>query len=421
MQIRNTFKTLIFLSLTISFSHTAFAAQTTEERIQQLEQQLAELKEAIKVKPAVTKKETKIENKKSESNYKFGGFIKATASYSSYSEGDLAAGSAGRDFYIPGLIPVGTGGINESSDFDFSAKETRINFKSDHNLNGNKLSSFIEMDFLLGPGGNERVSNSYNPRMRHAFLKYNNWLFGQTWSTFQNVGALPESVDFLAASEGTIFERQPMIRYTSGNWQFALENPETTVTPFGGGGRIVTDDASIPDFVARYSFGNITAAALFRSLSYEDVGSNIDDSESSYGISLSGKHKFGAKNDFRWMLSTGAGMGRYAGLNTANAAVLDANGNLNAIDSTLGFAAVRWFYNDMWRSNLIFSTFSADNDTALTGTGVTQSAQSLQFNVLYSPASKLTLGLGYLYADRELESGIDGDLGRLIFSAKYAF
>ena len=93
------------------------------------------------------------------------------------------------------------------------------------------------MDFLLPPGGNERVSNSYNPRLRHAFFTYGKWLFGQTWSTFQDVGALPESVDFLAASDGIVFERQPMVRYSSAGWQFAIENPETTITPFGGGGK----------------------------------------------------------------------------------------------------------------------------------------------------------------------------------------
>jgi len=398
---------LLSLACAVSFS---LQAQTTEERIAELERQLADLKQAVSAQVMHKKQDKKMAAPKaaSDSSYKFGGFVKATASISSYGEGDLGAGSAGRDFYIPGTIPVGTGGNNESADFDFSAKETRINFKSDHNVNGNKLSSFIEMDFLLPPGGNERVSNSYNPRLRHAFLKYNNWLIGQTWSTFQNVGALPESVDFLAASEGTVFERQPMIRYTNGPWQVALENPETTVTPFGGGGRIVTDDGSTPDFVLRYDFGDIVAAGLVRQLTFED-GTAIDDSETSIGISLSGKHTIGAKNDIRWMVSTGSGMGRYLGLNTANGAVIDATGNLEAIDSTAGFVAYRHHWNSLWRSNFIFSTFGADNDVALTGTGVT------------TPVPKLTLGLGYLFAERELESGVDGDLGRLIFSAKYGF
>ena len=123
------------------------------------------------------------------STYKFGGYIKFDAMASDYSGGDLAPASLGTQFYVPATIPVG-GTPSEGPDLDLQARETRINFKSDHVLgSGDKLSTFIEMDFFLGAGGNERVSNSYNPRVRHAFVKYNKWLFGQTWSTFQDVAA----------------------------------------------------------------------------------------------------------------------------------------------------------------------------------------------------------------------------------------
>ena len=356
-------------------------------------------------------------------NYSFGGFVKTTATFSDYSDGDLASGSIGRDFYIPGTIPVG--GASESKDFDFSAKESRVNFKSTHKLaNGAKAKTFIEMDFLASPGGNERVSNSYNPRLRHAIIGYNNWLFGQTWSTFQDVGALPESADFLGASEGIIFERQPMVRYTSGPFQIALENPESTITPFGGGGRIVSDDNPYPDVVAKYTHklgngGHVAVAGIYRELSL-DTGS-VSESTNGGGVSVTGKVKVGAKNDIRFNVATGSGLGRYAGLNTANGAVVTATGDLEAIDSTLGAIAYRHHWNPTWRSNLIVSAMDVDNDTALTGTGVTSSAQSVQVNLLHSPSPKLTLGVGLLHASRELESGADGDLDRVIFTAKYGF
>ena len=407
---------LSLLVVPVIFTATPiFAEESVNQRIKKLEAMVEELKRA---------KSQTVENKKSKEkhSYKFGGFIKATASFSDYSDGDLGANSGLRDFYIPGTIPVG--GADESQDFDFSAKETRIGFKSSHHLaNGDKLTTNIEMDFLLPPGGNERVSNSYNPRLRHAYLTYNNWLFGQTWSTFQDVGALPESVDFLAAPDGIVFERQPMVRYTAGAWQFAIENPETTVTPFEGGGRIVTDDNGLPDFVGRYNhkadWGHISVAALIRQLSYNN-GSD-DESTSSTGLSVTGKLKIGTKDDIRFNLATGSGMGRYVGLNTANGAVLDAAGNLEAIDSSLGAVSYRYQWNSKWRSNFILSGINVDNDTALTGSSVTKSVQSVQVNLLHSPVPKLTLGFGILSANRELESGADGDLLRTIFTAKYAF
>ena len=356
------------------------------------------------------------------SSYKFGGYIKLDGMLSDYSGGDLAPASLGTQFYVPATIPVG-GSPGEGPDLDMQARETRINFKSDHVLaSGDKLSTFIEMDFFLGSGGNERVSNSYNPRMRHAFLKYNNWLAGQTWSTFQDVGALAENLDFIGPSEGTTFVRQAQVRYTSGAWEFAIENPETTITPFGGGTRIVSDDGSIPDLVARYTAkldnGYIKAAGLVRQLDYKTAA--FDDSETAYGLSLSGKHMFG-EDDIRWMATVGSGTGRYLGLNTSNGAVLDANGNLKAIDQWGGFVSYRHFWDAQWRSNFTLSYLSNDNDQALTGIGVTKDVYSVHANLLFQPVEKMTVGGEIMFAERTLESDLSGDMTRLLLSAKYAF
>ncbi len=412
-----------FLTIPLIFMASSVnAAESVDKRIKTLESLVKELQQ---------EKQNKQTKSNSKHSYKFGGFIKATATFSDYSDGDLPAGSGLRDFYIPASIPVG--GTAESQDFDFGAKESRINFKSKHILeNGSTLTTTVEMDFLLPPGGNERVSNSYNPRLRHAFFTYDNWLFGQTWSTFQDVSALPESADFLGASEGVVFERQSMVRYTNGGLQLALENPETTITQFRGlDGRIVADDNAMPDFVARYNhkadWGHITVSALLRELEFNN-GSNSE-STSSRGISISGKFKVGEKDDIRINLATGSGMGRYVGLNTANGAVLNVDGELNAIDSSLGAIAYRHHWNSEWRSNFIFSSMQIDNETFtnsagtffLAGDSATSSVNSFQFNLLYSPAPKLTLGVGYLSANREIESGADGDLDRVIFTAKYGF
>jgi hypothetical protein len=372
-----------------------------------------------KVKAVLAEHEAAEAEKVHKHSFKFGGYVKADLIYSDYGGGPSSG--AGRDFYIPGTIPVGSDG---ETYLDLHAKESRVNFKSTHNLdNGAKMTTFVEMDFLLGAQGNERVSNSFAPRLRHAFFTYNKWLFGQTWMTFFNVGALPENLDFVGPAESTIFGRQTMVRYTSGNWMFAAENPHTTITPYGGGGRIESDKNNMPDLVGRYNmkgdWGNFTVAALLRQLRYEDGGNK--DSETGYGVSLSGKLLFGEKDDFRWMASMGSGMGRYMGLNTANGAVLDENGNLHAIDSWGIFGSYRHFWSNKWRSNLTLGYLSVDNDVSLTGTGVTKNASSIHVNMIYSPVPKMDFGIELMYADREVESGADGDLTRLQFSAKYAY
>lgn len=357
------------------------------------------------------------------SEYKFGGYIKADAMFSNYGSGDLAPGSAGTQFYIPGTIPVGDGS-SQGPDADFQARESRIFFRSDHKTaGGSAVTTYLEMDFFLGSGGDERVSNSYNPRMRHAFIKYDDWLFGQTWSTFQDVTALPENLDFVGPAESTTFVRQTQARYTNGAWEFALENPETTITPFMGGGRMVTDDGWLPDIAARYTAkldnGHIKVAGLVRQLEFDD-GDN-DDTEAGYALSVSGKHMVG-RDDFRWMATAGSGVGRYLGLNTANGAVFDADGDLEAIDQYGAFASYRHFWGaSSWRSNLTFGYLSIDNDTDLTGGGATKNAYSVHANLLFEPIPKMTIGGEVLYAKREIENGDDGDMTRFIFSAKYGF
>lgn len=355
--------------------------------------------------------------------FKIGGYVKADAIFSDFSAGDVAPGSIGSTFYVPATIPVGDDSNGEGYQADFQMRETRINFRSDHALaSGHELTTFLELDFIVTPDGNERISNSWEARVRHAFVKFDNWLFGQAWTTFQDVGALPENLDFVGPAEGTAFGRQAMIRYSNGGWDVALENPETTITPFGGGARIVTDDGAVPDAVARYTHklpnGYIKAAGLLRQLTY-DIGGASDEA-TGYGLSVSGKHVFG-RDDLRWMVTVGSGMGRYMGLNASNGAVLDAAGNLETIDQIGGFASFRHFWNDRWHSNFTLSYLSTDNDTMLTGTEVSKTHYSIHTNLLFEPVPKLTVGGELVLAHRELESGVDGDLTRFLFSAKYGF
>jgi len=362
-----------------------------------------------------------VEEKAKKHTYKFGGFIKTDVIYSDFDDGSYAG--AGRDFYIPATVKIGGEG---ESYLDVHAKESRINFKSTHLLdNGAKLGTYFEMDTQLSPGGDERISNSYNPRVRHAFATYNKWLFGQTWMTFYNVSTIPENLDFVGPADGSLFGRQTQIRYTSGPWMIAIENPETTITPYGGGGRIVADDNEFPDLALRYNYkddwGTFSAAATLRQLAYQNNAAGIDDKVTGYGISLTGKVMINKRDDVRWQVNKGKGLGRYIGLNTTNGAVLDEHGNLHAIDVTGFYASFRHFWSEQWRSNLTFGYLTVDNDTALTGMGVTKEASSVHVNLLYSPQPKLTFGAELLLADRKIETGAHGNMTRLQFSAKYAY
>ncbi|MCG7535151.1 DcaP family trimeric outer membrane transporter [Pseudoalteromonas sp. OOF1S-7] len=353
---------------------------------------------------------------------KYGGYIKLDAIWSDFSDGSLSSQHIGRDFYIPSTTPV-NGGEPKDAVFDMHARQSRFNLATNTKLDdGSSIQTKIELDFIASTGGNERVTNSYSPRIRQAYVTYKGWLFGQAWSNFQNVSALPETLDFVGPADGTVFVRQAMAKYTIGNWSFSAENPESTITSEGGA-RVVTDDASMPDFTARYTYkadwGHLVVAALGRELTYKVA--TADESETSFGISASGRVNFG-DNNLKFMLTQGQGLGRYVGLNAAHGAVYDGK-DLHAIDSTSGFIAYQHYWHPQWRSTFLYSFFSADNDKDLLGITVdpTESTTSYSANILYSPVKKLTFGAEYKVATRETESGAEGDLDRLQLSVKYVF
>lgn len=248
----------------------------------------------------------------------------------------------------------------ETSHTGFNVRESRVNFKITHN----DVYAFIEWDFY-GGGGNEVVSNSSNERLRHFYIGYKNWMVGQYWSTFMPLAALPESLDFGGPHVGEVFIRQTQIRYTTGNWQFAIENPETngdgdvgsSSSGVGGTGADIDRDESIPDFVARYnvkqSWGEISVGALLRQV---DQG-GID--ETALAANFSGRIKTVGKDDFRFQVSVGE-PGRYVAAALTPDIVTNSNDEVVVEQTTAFTVAYRHFWNDTMRSTAYYGAAETD-------------------------------------------------------------
>jgi len=354
----------------------------------------------------------------------YDGYVKFDAISQRTSGGQLPGNSILRDFLIPVAIPVG--GEASGFDTDFSARQTRFLFKTETDVGtGHTLSGLIELDFNVTEGGNERVSNSFVPRIRNALINYDNWTFGQGWSTFQNVGALPDTLDFIGVTPGTVFDRQPLIRYTNGGLQIALEQPETVITAQNGA-QVIAGDDQLPDVVGRYNWsgdwGHFTAAAIVRQLhvSTDDL-MGVDDAAWGYGLSLSGKLNVGERDDLRFMATAGDGLGRYIGVNIVNDAAIKMDGTLDPIFTYSGFAAYRHVWSDRLRSNVAGAYFKADNPVQLTTGLVTDESWNAFANLIWNPVGPLNIGVELMYAERTLEDGRSGNLQRVQFSTQYNF
>ena len=355
--------------------------------------------------------------------YKFGGYAKFDAMFTDYSSGNTPDGnSLMRQFYYAPQIPLDDGSSADDITADFQARETRINFRADtKTAGGDSITAFIEMDFFIHGDGNEVVSNSYSPRLRHAFIKYNKWTFGQTWSTFQDVAALPEALDFVGPAESTTFIRQAMVRYTTGGLELAAENPQTFVV---GGTR---DRSTIPDLIARYTFkfgdkgSYLKVAGLYRSLKIQDTtggGSQAD--EAGYGISASTKIMFGSA-DLRAMVTYGDGVGRYVGLGFVPDGYVDVAGDIATAEMVAAFVALRVPFGNGWRMNVMYGTTSIDYDNDIAAVGLNDTGSSFHVNLIKNILPKLDVGAELIYGEREVIGGASGDFTRAQFSAKYAF
>lgn len=365
-----------------------------------------------------------------DTQYKFGGFIKFDAIFSQYSD-TQRAGNVGDDFLVPSTIAVGDGSGEGDMVFDSNAKFSRINFKTTTNTDVGDVVSFIEMDF--NSGNDERLTNQASNGLRHAFLAWNKTdgssiTAGQTWSTFFNVGALPEAVDFVGPTSGTLFVRQPQVRYTvplaGGKIMIAAENPSSGFNDDRAGATVNSnqiDDSTMPDLIGRYDANagslSYSAALMLRQIGYND-GSQ-DESELGYAVSLSGKYAMNSGNDVKFMLSSGA-LGRYIALNAFRDGGIEADGSIDLNNVTGGFVAYKHMWNSKMRSTVSYGFSEADNSDAITS-DITKSINNMYVNLMYSPTKQLSFGGEYMIAERETESGANGDLSRIQFTSKLSF
>ncbi|MBN6149215.1 hypothetical protein JR065_02580 [Xanthomonas sp. AmX2] len=350
--------------------------------------------------------------------FKVGGFIKADFLATQTGDGQLADDATGRMLYLPGQTPVG--GEKSNVDYNAHAKFSRINFGVDSVTDGgNKAGALVELDFFGNSLGNQTATNTYGATLRHAYMYWNHWLAGQTWSNFMDASALPEAADFIGPTDGVIFVRQAQVRYTQGGFSVALENPETTLI-----GTTSSDRGSMPDLTVRYGWkgdwGTFGIGGLVRQLKVDRPG--FEDSSVGGGLTLGGKWAAGANDSFVYQITGGEGISRYIGLGiTADAALDAADGSLDSTGVLAGYVGWRHAFSPKLRTNLIYARSDYDNDTALTGLAVTKNVQSIRGNIFYTPMPKVDVGAELMYGKREVESGAKGDITRVQFTTKYSF
>jgi hypothetical protein len=406
--------------------------EALQRKVSELEQQqqVSERKQDATAANVVTAGATKGSFRLPGSNTSItlGGYVKLDAVLSNPSAG---VGSTADLFLQPNAIAVGPGaGDNEHNQVKFGARESRLFVKTGTPTAWGDLVTYLEGDFY-GADGNESVSNSNGPRLRHAYGSLGHLLAGQTWTNFMYVPSLPETVDF-GGPVGQIFNRQAQVRWTQlfdggpslagGQWSLALENPESVVT-VPGGASFRADDDHVPDLTGQVVFntarGKVAVSGVVRQIRADAKAPAVVDQRIGAALSVAGVIPSVGKDDFRFVATAGNAIGRYSD-GFFQDGVVDADGRIRLPRQWGWYAGYRHFWKQDLRSNLVLSSASESNP-AVTAGSVNRTTRSVHANLIWSPVANTDLGVEYIYADRETEDGLKGHLNRLQASAKYAF
>jgi len=321
-----------------------------------------------------------------------------------------------RDYFVTSSIPVDEERVKgEGGSFNMHIRQTRLNLDVRRDVGSETQRAFFEVD-LYGTDGSTAL------RLRHAYVQVYNLLVGQTYTTFMDIDALPDGVDFEGPPSG-VFLLQPVVRYTvpvgrTTSLAFAAEYPRSEVT--------VTDSATTvlgrwPDLVAQGrvdgTWGSFQAAAVLRDLGYDDKveGRNR---VPGYGLSLTSTvGTFGGDN-LKLGVVGGRGIARY--VSDVSGLGMDAAPGeepLQAVPLYGGYAAYQHFWSPKFRSSLIGGALQADNTAGQSGDTFHRSAYGA-VNLMWQAANLATFGFEFLYGYHQVKDGRDGWATRLQFAVQ---
>ncbi|WP_434533859.1 DcaP family trimeric outer membrane transporter [Acinetobacter pragensis] len=310
------------------------------------------------------------------------GNVRADASY------QAEGGSLSRLYNQISTVPLD--GNAESSDrlkATLAATRLGLDFKTATQLGD--VAGKVEVDFL---GANDSL------RIRHAYLTFGDWLVGQTWSNFAVPDYMPETIDALGYVGGAV-KRTPQVRYThkfnsATNLVFAAEDSK--------------DDSSnmrLPALTARLNHKFTDSLAVSARAMGTEKKTDAD-TETAWGVGLGAKldltdktmlkaDYYHVKGDSSFVSWTNQGF-----ITNANKDIIETN----EFDSiTVGITQQ---FSPQWRGTLGYGYMKADqNDGYINAladkTKANKDLWQAWGNVFYSPVKPISLGLEYVYGERE--------------------
>lgn len=323
---------------------------------------------------------------------------------------------------IHSLIPL-DGQDGPDGHTDFHAFQSRLGVRTSTPMSGSALNINIEGDFYGGGGGEFR--------MRHAYGEWNGILAGQTWTNFGGFLGYTPTIDFTGQVGQANITRQAQLRYTTGGFSVAVEDPGNIGSNINMDNRLNVDDSvksGLPDLTLRYSGGigdvNYGASAVMREFSYHNAASDSDESGFGWGVNLEARAKVTDTITFNGAITHGDGLGGYLYGSPGQAGYIDNSGSVEGIKGTGGTFGMIMAAGP-GNVHLAYGVATADLDDGVKegalSAGSTDKVESIFLNYIWSPADRVSYGIEAGYHTRETHSGDDGDAVRLQGMVQYNF
>src|SRR5215831_17941860 len=202
---------------------------------------------------------------------KLGGFVKTDV----FIDANQAGSYYGQ--YVPSSFPSSPQPHTANSTVSMRASRFSTEFLQPVGGGTDTVKAYLEYDFM---GNYDRTSL----RMRQFYAQYKNFLVGQTWSSFGDADAFPDTLEF-EGPPGIMGLRQPMLRYTqplnNGNSIGVSVEKSGTDTPFSTQYGSPVGSSLRPDLIGFYRYenkhGHLYFAGISRSLGGVVPNSGVPD------------------------------------------------------------------------------------------------------------------------------------------------
>ncbi|WPP71765.1 DcaP family trimeric outer membrane transporter [Acinetobacter pittii] len=418
-------KSLLAVSITLYVS-SAFAGQTDLE-IAQLRQEVKELRAMLQAnmeaQKSLSQGRVELANSitpqavspiqqgltKSGAEFNLYGYIRADASYQ-------MKGASTMYNNISGVPLENTPEESAQKDqLHSTVNVTRfgLNFKTP--TAAGEVGGKLEMDFF-GAATRDQF------RIRHAYLTFNKWLVGQTWSTFIAPEYYPETID-AGTFVGSALLRSPLVRYSdnlTANTSFAVsvEDPKYTAASDPD------NKMRLPALVGRlnHKFAN---GSMLSGRSFVAEKRTNNDEEMSWGVGFGGKYQVTSDTLLKADYYHVKGDGRFLLWSNSGYAIDDQN-NIHSNEFDTVSLGITHQFTPQIRSTLGYGYMKAKDDNRfaeLQRNSTTQNKELWQgwVNALYNPYKPITLGVEYVYGERETFDGRNGIDSRFNMMASYDF